>query len=283
MPAYMLTWNPDLWPWEDVEEAAERTSGGRVYETEWSCGNRKNIAVGDKIFLIRCGKQSRGIVASGRATTRPRVGEHWGGEPGKVSHLIEVTFDRVLSPAFDEPLSEEALNSDPLVGFPHGMPEGLRISGLRVGGLDIPDRYLGPLEVIWRNHLDRIDRETSAILTDTEVETFPEGRLVFCNHRKRERNREVIERAKANAMRRDGILACGACGFDFLDFYGAIGEGYIEGHHTKPLSDLTEETETAVEDIALVCSNCHRMLHRRRPWLSIGELSAILSKSGTKN
>jgi 5-methylcytosine-specific restriction protein A len=28
--------------------------------------------------------------------------------------------------------------------------------------------------------------------------------------------------------------------------------------------------------LELVCSNCHRMIHRRRPWLTIEQLRSIL-------
>ncbi|MDM5358816.1 HNH endonuclease [Peribacillus sp. ACCC06369] len=66
------------------------------------------------------------------------------------------------------------------------------------------------------------------------------------------------------------------CRFDFKEHYGDIGEGYIEGHHTKPISEMGEDEQTKIEDIVLVCANCHRMLHRRRPWLSINELKELL-------
>jgi len=55
-----------------------------------------------------------------------------------------------------------------------------------------------------------------------------------------------------------------------------LGEDFIECHHTRPLSELLKERPTRIGEIALVCSNCHRMLHRRRPWLGIHELSAII-------
>ncbi len=61
-----------------------------------------------------------------------------------------------------------------------------------------------------------------------------------------------------------------------MERYGEIGDGYIEGHHTKPISEMSENEQTKVEDIALVCANCHRMLHRKRPWLSITELKNLI-------
>lgn len=112
-------------------------------------------------------------------------------------------------------------------------------------------------------------------------EGFPEGKLVLKQHLVRERNSEVIKLAKERFIQQYGKLFCEICGFDFSTQYGDIGEGYIEGHHTKPVSEMTENEETRVEDIALVCSNCHRMLHRKRPWLTINELKELLLNKGT--
>src|SRR5438105_2747495 len=58
---------------------------------------------------------------------------------------------------------------------------------------------------------------------------------------------------------------------------GSVGEGFIECHHTRPLSD-SGPTRTALKELALVCSNCHRMLHRARPWVSIVELRQRLRR-----
>ena len=107
---------------------------------------------------------------------------------------------------------------------------------------------------------------------------FPEGKEVYRLHRLKERNKDVVDLAKKKAKERDPLLHCSACGFSFLQKYGVIGEDFIEAHHTKPLSEITEEeVKTEVEDLALVCSNCHRMLHRKRPWLSISDLKSILN------
>ena len=106
---------------------------------------------------------------------------------------------------------------------------------------------------------------------------FPEGKTKERIHLSRERNPELVRQAKLAALRRDGRLECACCGFDFQTAYGDVGKGFIEAHHTKPISTLHEEGETVhVEDLALVCSNCHRMLHRRRPWLDTDELTTLL-------
>jgi 5-methylcytosine-specific restriction protein A len=109
-------------------------------------------------------------------------------------------------------------------------------------------------------------------------EEFPEGRAVEIKHKMRERNQAVIQKSKEIFKKENGRLYCQVCGFDFERTYGEIGTDFIEAHHTVPVSDLQGVVMTRVKDIALVCSNCHRMLHRKRPWLEMSRLMGILTK-----
>lgn len=114
----------------------------------------------------------------------------------------------------------------------------------------------------------------------TNRDSFPEGRRKQIMHYARERNSELIRKAKEREMTQHGALTCACCGFNFALRYGKVGEGFIEAHHTVPVSELHPNGgETRLEDIALVCANRHRMLHRRRPWLKIDELTKLLSHS----
>lgn len=106
-------------------------------------------------------------------------------------------------------------------------------------------------------------------------ESFPEGKIVERRHKARERNSELIESAKKIFKKTNGHLNCQICNFNFEEYYGTLGKDFIEAHHTIPVSEMTEGYQTKIEEIALVCSNCHRILHRRRPWLKIDELKKI--------
>lgn len=72
---------------------------------------------------------------------------------------------------------------------------------------------------------------------------------------------------------------CMACGFDFESFYGEQGKNYIEVHHVVPLSTVDEQVEVNPEkDMIVVCSNCHRMIHRRRnAVLTLDELKSMIT------
>lgn len=105
----------------------------------------------------------------------------------------------------------------------------------------------------------------------------PEGRLLARKHFARERNRKLVESKRKQVLRKYGKLACEACDFDFAVVYGDRGSGFIECHHTKPVATLGEGKKTHINDLALVCANCHRMIHRSKIWLSIAELKALLT------
>lgn len=108
-------------------------------------------------------------------------------------------------------------------------------------------------------------------------EGFPEGRTIERVHRLKERSSKVTELAKQHAKDRLGKVVCEVCDFDFGEYYGDLGVDFIEAHHTIPVSELKAGHTTRVEEIALVCCNCHQMLHRRRPWLKISDLKNILN------
>jgi 5-methylcytosine-specific restriction enzyme A len=113
----------------------------------------------------------------------------------------------------------------------------------------------------------------------TATELFEEGGVLFRIHRLRERNRRLVALKKAQALSETGLLACEACGFDFAATYGRLGEGYIECHHRRPLSDLLARVAVRVEDLALVCGNCHRILHRQNPMITVDQLRDFLHRS----
>ena len=107
---------------------------------------------------------------------------------------------------------------------------------------------------------------------DPDEEEADEGQVLSRVHRFRERDRALVRKAKDKFLSTHGRVFCQACGFDFEKTYGSRGADFIECHHTKPVSQLEINGKTKLSDLVLLCSNCHRIVHRRRPWLSIEEL-----------
>ena len=95
-------------------------------------------------------------------------------------------------------------------------------------------------------------------------------------------------RSRDSNLRKDAISlygeTCQVCGFHFGNYYGDDGQGYIEVHHLKPLSEQKRRFRPTVDDVRVVCANCHRMLHRRgKAPMNIDILKAMLQKNRRSN
>jgi len=137
---------------------------------------------------------------------------------------------------------------------------------------------------IWQHFQDSFtssDRQsvitTSAIINEIEVSnpniSVAEGGLKLVSHLVRERNQKIIGDKKREAIR-NGNLKCEVCSFSFINIFNVE---FIECHHITPIS-TTGVRETTLVDIALVCANCHRMLHTKfdGEYLSIDNLRKII-------
>jgi 5-methylcytosine-specific restriction enzyme A len=106
----------------------------------------------------------------------------------------------------------------------------------------------------------------------TKMDSVMEGQVIYKLHKLRERDTDIVKYKKRQAFSLLGHLECEVCVFDFHKFYGEIGYGYIECHHRTPLSMFKVESKTTLDDLALVCSNCHRILHRSIDTMSVDDL-----------
>lgn len=113
---------------------------------------------------------------------------------------------------------------------------------------------------------------------EEHVHEAEEGRVLTRVHRMRERDGKLRAARCRKAIEEEGTLKCEACGFDFEATYGDRGKSFIECHHVKPVSELKPGTKTSVDDLVLLCSNCHRMVHVRRPWLTIAQLKELIAR-----
>lgn len=117
-----------------------------------------------------------------------------------------------------------------------------------------------------------IDQEDLAISVE-------EGRLRLIKHFARERNSDIIVQKKRKALA-EGKFRCEVCDFSFPDTYQV---DFIECHHLTPLSQ-SGFTKTTLDDLALVCPNCHRMLHKSidGKFLSLEQLSDRIKKNSDR-
>lgn len=120
--------------------------------------------------------------------------------------------------------------------------------------------------------------EGAGLPLDDDSFNAEEGKILARMHFQRERNQKLVKAKKVQQLNTVGKLECEICGFDFYEMYGERGYGFIECHHISPLCDLPGATRTFLSMLRLVCSNCHRMLHSKKPWLSIEDLRYMIEE-----
>jgi predicted HNH restriction endonuclease len=116
-----------------------------------------------------------------------------------------------------------------------------------------------------RQAVPLVARESAERGNEHDIVEAQEGRILTKLHQWRERSRRLVEQRKLKALKEFGRLRCEVCLFDFEEHYGSRGKGFIEAHHTKPVETLVEGSKTRLEDLVLLCANCHRMVHATRP------------------
>ncbi len=126
-------------------------------------------------------------------------------------------------------------------------------------------------------------RDASAHLADAvmdpdeaEASESVEGAVLEYQHKRRERDRKLVQRKKDELLRAGRPLLCEACDVDVADEYDLVTGAVIECHHRLPLANGVRTTKLA--DLALVCPTCHRALHSRSRWPSVDELRKHLKQ-----
>jgi 5-methylcytosine-specific restriction protein A len=250
--AYLFTWNPAKFRWQehwpgDQARLEKRSRDGKSVEIEWSCAKSKLPQRGDRAFLIKLGRYGRGIFASGWLT----VGSHTRKEPDFGPRGVEIECDVFLNPD-----AQDDLFDPKNIKGQHWTPQS---SGVRIG----PSAYQ-ELERLWPQHLRDLRRKPVpcrvADQDDTASFEFEalegERREYLVKHRRRER--ALRDKKLLEFRGKYGRLFCEVCDFDFKTIFGVE---YAEVHHVKPLG-LTEGPQlTRLEDLAVLCANCHRVAH----------------------
>jgi 5-methylcytosine-specific restriction protein A len=219
-------------------------------------------------------------------------------KPGEIIVLYQVidgirSFTHLITPAGDKPLAPlnrpnfkygrnvemiAGTGLDSKIPLKNTLLKSVRLSGIingnfcelkNVKGLK-PATFLDEVRLdLWNHFLpfftigDAASAQTyqgvlNELATSGNDLSVREGKLKLVSHMIRERDPSIIRAKKKQALA-NGQLKCEVCAFSFPKKFGI---DFIECHHIGPIADRGEG-ETKVEDLALVCSNCHRMLHRK--------------------
>lgn len=159
-----------------------------------------------------------------------------------------------------------------------GVTQGNACKIENIGSVDNIDELQLDIWEAFKKHFVPSEKEsatiTSSIFKELEITnpdlTVKEGELKLVTHILKERNRKIILEKKKQAIKNNN-LKCEVCTFSFLEKYQS---NFIECHHISPISLSQGIVETTLDDLALVCSNCHRMLHTKfnGVYLNIEEL-----------
>lgn len=126
------------------------------------------------------------------------------------------------------------------------------------------------------DYIEGIDEETENAIEITGMTEGQKKEYLTTRYERNQKNREACIKIHG--------LKCFACGFDFEQIYGLLGQGFIEVHHRDQLSDQKKEVIINPEtDLVPLCSNCHRMIHRQKNNnLKVEELKRIIKETKEK-
>jgi 5-methylcytosine-specific restriction protein A len=129
-----------------------------------------------------------------------------------------------------------------------------------------------PVQITWSFEKSAQDRPEVLAEEVSDPEKYVEGSTKQISVNIYERNPQ----ARKKCVQHYGY-DCAVCGYNFGEVFGELGEGFIHVHHLKQLAEIGQEyLLDPIEDLRPVCPNCHAMLHRKRPPLSIEELKQLM-------
>jgi 5-methylcytosine-specific restriction protein A len=258
MATFLLTWNPMKAKWDDLlERVKELEQKGKV-SGRWSCGNNQHITPGDRVFILRQGKDLRGLFGSGIVTKGSYPAKHWK-DSGKNATYILVDWNHLT----ENPIITRAeLNEE-------------RFSAInwntQSSGIEIREPVATALEEEW------------ALRTGRAMATYPDEEA---------RNTTwegAVYRVVVNAYERDPAARrkclehyghqCSVCDLDIADKYHLGDLPIIHVHHLVPLSTIKRSYKVdAIKDLRPVCPNCHTVIHSRSPCYTIAEMKKMLRR-----
>lgn len=249
---------------------------------------------GDQVFHLVSGMEAKDprrrvlfgtsrVAASAEETAiKPPMPGDWGDASSYFRIRLESFTEFPLKLSMDD---VEAELADVILADLAERPKYYPYAPYRDGFRGAQDIYLTKLTPTLAEAL----RETAGIVASTAqpdvasqtakatIQEFAEG----------ERSRREAAFFKRNPALRAAAIAkhglhCQGCERSLAELYGALGEGYIEIHHLDPLAERpvaqgAELRVTTVDDVAPLCANCHRMVHRSRPAMSLVDLRLAIA------
>jgi 5-methylcytosine-specific restriction enzyme A len=260
MRTFLFAWNPKKWNWTTLEQSIDQIEQtGRASE-KWSVVSHKKIQPGDRAFLMRLGKEPKGIMGAGFVASPVFPSSHWDGSDRMVNRVM-IDFEVILNPENDPLLNLDLLKQGSLATV-NWTPQA--------SGIEITTEVTDELEAIWFDFLS-----TQEVRYNPFKETDKEEQRVYTEGTP---NQVLITKYERNPYARKTCIDyygafCSVCEFDFEKHYGSLGKGFIHVHHLKQVANIGKEYNIdPIKDLRPVCPNCHSMIHKRKTPLTIEEL-----------
>jgi 5-methylcytosine-specific restriction protein A len=262
---FLFAWNPDKWKWTTLEQSIEQLENSGKVTERWSCVSHKTIKPGDRAFLVRLGSEPRGIFAAGYVVSEPFLSKHWSGEDKDVYRVL-IDFEVLLNPENESILTLDILKTGNLEKQ-QWTPQS--------SGISIKPELVEELEAVWFDFLttQKIRLNPYALSGNEETKTYTEGTANQITQTRYERN----PHARVACINHYGY-SCSVCEFDFEKRFGELGKNFIHVHHLTQVATVGKTYQVdPILDLRPVCPNCHAMLHRQNPPLTIEELKIWLT------
>lgn len=221
--AHIVIWNPSWWHWDEQQYAREvrQTASGKLFASQWSCGNTKKILPGDRLYLFRV-ESDRGLIGSGYVTSTPFYDAHWEGSAGKKALYVRFQSDALVNVGDRLPI-ERLLRED----------LGVHWNRIQKSGIEVPKSSIGRLERLWKMHLLQIgrsvdvdafdDQRDHAQLSDSAKDSDVGIERVL---------RQIIQRRGQPKFREQLLDAYGGC----CAITGCNAKAALEAAHIEPYS-----------------------------------------------
>lgn len=262
MATYLLTWNPKRWSWDSLQDEVDELNEKGFVKFNWSVGVSKRVKRGDRVFLIRLGEEPKGIIGSGWAESDVFEAEHWdesAREVGKYARYVDVRFDKLLNPDDEAILPRKELDH---LGEMHWDSQ--------ISGIQIPDVVANRLENFWADFLGSDRFLPAAVAQPAAIEGLLTETKTYVRGRSRQLRELALE--KANGV-------CCVCDVDYKELLNGKGIRVLQVHHRKQLAASDTPRVTHLSDLAVVCANCHLLIHMNpRQALEVEELRTMLGK-----
>lgn len=242
MNHWIFLGNPNVFPVNEiVTEHADK-----LY---WSTGNfGKKILPGDHVFVWRS-TVDPGVIAVGEVAGHPieerNLPEDFPHEDTQ-NLKVPLRVREVRLSTADGMVTRDTVEQDVLLA-------SASVVTANTGSVHrlTPDQA-SQLALLWSDHAG------FAYPLDSDTE----GARKLRAHYTRERSAKLRKRKLDETKSKNGALTCEICGATAPEWvHPAVGERMFEIHHREPISQKEGPVKTALADLAVLCANCHRMVH----------------------